>query len=236
MRRWMERAVFDVGVPPLLKRYADVGRALPRCLTTFVELQQPDLPPPVLSYRHARHLVSVSQNLSEPVACIVLDTYKEDGVCLSDVSEQWLENISLLLSAFFNPPRLSSSSQLQRTFSEARQQTALLLFETVYPAVKEIPEDRSALIHQIILPLLEETLEKEKDPRVADAAWEVLVDAACYETIQIDEAEEEANAPGLTSSFERIRALIEKIACRTSCAGHRCAELLSFFALSVFES
>lgn len=102
-----------------------------------------------------------------------------------------------------------------------------LLFNEVWPRTKNVNEDRTDVLRLIILPVLEQSLDKEREPDIEKAALAVLVDAAILETRQMDDEgisvlSEEQEITGEASydpygEFDRIRNLLRKIASETTC-------------------
>lgn len=91
------------------------------------------------------------------------------------------------------------------------------------------PEQRPELIERIVLPLLENSLEREKDQEIEAMAWKVLVEAAVLETLEMDEETEVIDAGGDGTNtpmvpesrcFERIRALLKRVASSSSCSAY----------------
>ena len=79
-----------------------------------------------------------------------------------------------------------------------------------------------------MLPLLENTLEKEKDQEIEAMAWKVLIEAAVLETLEMDEETEVVEVADGTATpmvpesrcFERIRSLLKRVASSSSCSSH----------------
>lgn len=163
-------------------------------------------------------LLDLGGHLSESVALLVIETYKSVDLCIPSNAD-WIANLNRVVRAFYDSPIGVPVSD----YPEVRRKIAELLFEHVYERVKLDPEQRPELVYEIILPLLEKTLERERHEDVERLAWKALLEAAVLETLEMDD-DEIANVTGPNGEslrcFERIRTLLKKIACAPGCSSN----------------
>lgn len=208
--------------PYILKLYGQLHRALPRCLQQYLEKKDPNAEVR-LSRAHAALLIDLAAYNSEIVALLVIETYMELDLCIPSHPD-WIGNLFSLARAYYDPP----ADFPVRDYPAARESIAALLFQHVFARIKLDPEQRPELVDKIILPLLETSLEREKDSGIEETAWKVLVESAVLETLEMDD-ETEVVVPGdgfstpivpESRAFERIRALLKKIASGSSCGAY----------------
>ncbi|CED85620.1 Tuberin-Rap/ran-GTPase-activating protein [Phaffia rhodozyma] len=221
--------------PDILNLFGRLCRILPRRLVTYVNHGRATSAVPSLRLPRglALLLLDLPANISQPATILLIEHYRTEDLCIPTCIG-WLDNLDRLSHVVFIAQPSSG-----RDYPEARKDMAKLLFQQVYSRIKDVAEDRQAFLERVVLPLLEVTLEKEKDEDVEKAAWEVLIDGAVVETLDQDDGsfgDEDVQAVegsplagtaegGLTVDvssdlpkllFERIRQLIVGIACLAS--------------------
>ncbi|KAL7423643.1 Tuberous sclerosis 2-like protein [Cryptotrichosporon argae] len=170
-------------------------------------------------------LLDLSSRLSEDDANVVIDFYQRECLCLP-FTTGWIKNTWRLLEAFAALPA-------------ARLRVLHMLFGDIYGYVEILPEHRTQLVAQVVVPHLEQTLCDEYTDDALKLALSVLISAAVAETTEKDEqrrrvratkaateveAEDAAALPSQEvqdaaagGSFDAIRALIIKLATETAC-------------------
>lgn len=215
----------DTSELSLQELYGHINRTLPRRLWTYVQQNNSGdagEAPLRLPRRQASLVLDLAANSSELVSLFVIDHYRDENTCLP-FHPEWLNNLSRLVKAFYHP----APNGLGTHPPSVRKRMADLLFNEVWPRTKNVNEDRTDVLRLIILPVLEQSLDKEREPDIEKAALAVLVDAAILETRQMDDEgisvlSEEQEITGEASydpygEFDRIRNLLRKIASETTC-------------------
>lgn len=211
----------------IVNLFSRLTRLLPRRLRGH----DPDNP----YFRLPRRLTSLlldlaSLNLSEDASKLVVEHFQIEDLCLP-FHTAWIDNLNRLVRAFYNPAPTSHP----RDYPDARKATAYLVFTHVYTRVKFSTENRTRLLEEVILPLLDATLDRERIPEIAELAFSTLVDAAVFESRQRDKeakarSERAAEGGGYSSSdsaeaqgstakgcFEAITKLLVKIGSSSTC-------------------
>jgi hypothetical protein len=241
------------GRPFLLRREREINQAalthssivnlfsrLTRLLPRRLHGHNPDDSNFRLPRRLTSLLLDLAPNLSEEACKLVVERYQTEDLCLPFHSS-WIENLSKLVGAFYHASPVMghmTPPHPARDYPDARKAIANLLFVHVYSRVKFSTENRTRLLREVILPLLESTLQSERIPEIEELGFTTLIDAAVFETWQMVKElrnRERAEREGLSSEgvvngsdppakgcFDAITRLLVKIGSSSSCFGRSC--------------
>ncbi|GAA5869589.1 hypothetical protein JCM3774_005488 [Rhodotorula dairenensis] len=154
-------------------------------------------------------LVSLAPHLSDEYAQLTLDQARVGMLCLPTHPE-WLTRTQQLVDAFYIPPARSNGGprSLRRTAPPAVRGRIVDGLTSIHAHVRFLPQQRRQLVDQIVIPLLETSLEQETDVHVTESLVNLVVEVA---RDMLD-----GTSGGLSDEqedrFDHLRALLVKMA------------------------
>ncbi|KAK8865740.1 hypothetical protein IAR55_000886 [Kwoniella newhampshirensis] len=166
--------------------FASVFDAVAHQLPNAIEVLHPSASSSAPFY-HPKYidlLFHFGDHLRENDAAVILNYYQREGLCLP-MTEGWIENIWKLIDLFY----LSTLS-----LPEAKQNFASMLFDNIYTTTEDMPESRTLVVSQVLVPFLDKTLIKQTGDWFRQGALAVMVRAAVSETMERDQERRSARA------------------------------------------
>ncbi|KAK4048611.1 Tuberous sclerosis 2-like protein [Microbotryomycetes sp. JL221] len=158
-------------------------------------------------------LQSLAPSLPNTFAETVLEQAEATGVCWP-VHPDWLERTQAIVKAFYVlPSRGGAGNSGTRTIkggaSVETRRRALLMLQSLYEHLRHSPSQRQALVNDVVLPLMETSLDNETDLECAEI---IITLAAELVRDVLTGINSPTNEDGPIDTFERIRRLLLKTA------------------------
>ncbi|KAK4050132.1 Tuberous sclerosis 2-like protein [Microbotryomycetes sp. JL201] len=153
-------------------------------------------------------LQSIAPSLPNSFAEVVLEQADVTGVCWP-VHTDWLDRTSHLVKTFYSLPSRGSGLRAVNSgaTAETRRRTLSLLL-SLYEHLRHSPDNRDKLVNEIILPVLEQSLEQEHDLDCAETMVTLTAEIARDELATTLEPEQD----GPSDTFEKLRLLLLRTA------------------------
>ncbi|GAA5975475.1 hypothetical protein JCM10908_005173 [Rhodotorula pacifica] len=153
-------------------------------------------------------LVSLAPHLSDDYAQLTLDQARVGSLCLPTHPE-WLSRTQQLVDAFYIPPSRSSGGprSLRRTVTPHVRGRIIEGLTFIHTHVRFLLQQRRELVDQVVVPLLESSLEQETDVHVTEALVDLVVEVA---RDMLDVSSNSVDEPA--ERFDHLRALLIKMA------------------------
>jgi hypothetical protein len=134
-------------------------------------------------------LLSLAPLLPDTIVVDLIQYFKTQHLCLP-CEPNWIANMRSLLQAFFHRHESAARDFGALPAPRARRDLVSLIFEHVYEAVQDLPDERTTLMLEVIIPLAQSSLAAETDAEVEQAVRRVLIEAAVLAGSQPPELEQ----------------------------------------------
>ncbi|KAM0788165.1 hypothetical protein ACM66B_001327 [Microbotryomycetes sp. NB124-2] len=161
-------------------------------------------------------LQSLAPSLPNSFAETVLEQADATGVCWP-VHEDWLERTLHLVQTFYVLPSRGSGLRAVKSgaTAETRRRTLSLLL-SLYEHLRHSIDKRDKLVNDVVLPLLEQSLEHEHDLECAETMVTLVAEIAKDALVAVLDCDED----GPLDTFERSRLLLLRTAKGPSRSSH----------------